>query len=827
MDFWSRANPPGQVIYNTLNEQSITHFTMEGAQSILQKVFHFLSVEDLKVCRLVVKSWHEPATLILAERIQGILLHEKTDWKKFLKILTKACTSTRLSGLAHIHPFHSFIFYGCYPEDPSWTPYKSAILDYMHAKVKLPKKTVWEEKFFTTFGLQILELRYCQFNFLNTERALREFREMLSTSCPNLASLKLEFQKEATNKSTTTPTPTPSPSPSPSPQIPCSGGLSNVSVFFPPTEESLKKSMDNLKKFTFRTDNKCWVNPNALEEFMSFMPALEEFTYRYTGAKKQWAFVRKVDVIDILCNLIQCGNLSKLKVLDLDSKGTVLAGEDFRKLCKLDLKNSSSGSVFDNPHGKIRLTRFSSQVFIKSEQDWEYFCCWLAQFNLSVKEIDIQVRSHFSQLPAEEQLPTIFPKVTTATLLLDNNFQVFLRRMPHVQRFCGVYDNELLPFCSATQSLSLDSGTGHNGSSSSSLDGNNGSNVVFTNFSSNQLEVGGRKGSRKGSLKQLSPAARKRRSQSEDFCGTSSAAAAALPLPPIASTPPSTPITPGHPPPLSPSCCSNVKYLRIYSNDESMLDIEWKAGLFRNISSLETDIYFDQDLRLIWSHLQTLTELILHLKTMIPEQAFTGAGVPPIMFQESGNKHHAKGMCTKYKDSEDYHDEEHMNALNEYPNLSMMEDLRVFEIHTEGRQDAFGSQFSASLIIYGVSLLYQLQRLVLPPAIPSKCLERSVPYMGRLLHLRHLTVCDDTFNNVLPFHVLKSGLPDLEIVVKYYQSDIKRMLCNPWRAERLIFPDFLPEHRSSSLGGAPPLSILSSSSSVRTRFHLSKQCSAP
>lgn len=180
-------------------------------------------------------------------------------------------------------------------------------------KISRNPRQTWEEYFFTTYGAQITELKFIQFN-LYTEKALREFREMLSTSCPQLSILTLQFQKDPSSSSSysggggsgTSSTSTPTPSPSPSPQmIP---GAENV--FFP-TEESLRKTLVNLKKFTFTTDNKCFMNKNALEEFMALMPSLQEFTYRYTGAKKQWTLVRRVDIIDILCNIMKTGHYSR------------------------------------------------------------------------------------------------------------------------------------------------------------------------------------------------------------------------------------------------------------------------------------------------------------------------------------------------------------------------------------------------------------------------------------------------------------------------------------------------------------------------------------
>jgi hypothetical protein len=538
---------------------------------VFAHLFRYLAVEDLKSCRLTTREWHFEATSILSSRIHGILLHEKLDWKKFLKLLAKSSSSPKLMGLNNVHPFHSFIFFSSYPEDPSDTPYKTAILDYMHARYRLPRmRTFWDEKFFTTYGQQITELKFIQFN-LYTEKALREFRELLSSHCPNLMTLTLQLQKDLTHPTpTTTPSVTPTPSPSPSPlAIP-----GNENVFFPPNAESQSKTLASLKKFTFMTDNKYYVNPHALEEFMSLMPVLEEFTYRYSGAKKQWTLMRKVDIIDVLCTVINAGHYDNLKELDLDSDGTVLSGEDFKKISKLC--NGSTGGQ----KRELKLKKFCCQVFIKSELDWTYFCIWMRRIHESLRVLDIQVRTACPQIPSEQELPECFMNVVNAKLLLDNNLQIFLRRLPRVETFSGVYDNELFPLHSTAQAG----------------------------------EIGEEDGD----------------GEAEDN-GISE----------------------------RPSCPS-AKYLRIYGNEEVMLDIEWKATVFRNIYSLETDVYFDNDLRLIWVHLKDkLKRLVLHVKAAIPEQAFTGAGLPPVTNLDE-------------KDPMVYHDEEHLAMLAEYPNMSFM-----------------------------------------------------------------------------------------------------------------------------------------------------------
>lgn len=166
---------------------------------------------------------------------------------------------------------------------------------------------------------------------------------------------------------------------------------------------------------------------------MALMPSLEEFRYRYTGAKKQWTLVRRVDIIDTLCNVINAGHYAHLSKLDLDSDGTVLSGEDFRKISKLRLRPD------------FKLTHFSAQVFIKTEPDWEHLCAWLCRVGPFLRYLDVQVRTHFPQLLSEQELPRCFPRVRMAKLLLDSNLKTFLRRMPEVKVVVGVYDNELLP----------------------------------------------------------------------------------------------------------------------------------------------------------------------------------------------------------------------------------------------------------------------------------------------------------------------------------------------------------------------------------------------
>lgn len=517
--------------------------------------------------------WHSEATDLLSQRIQGILLHEKVEWKKFLKLLSKT-SSTKLTNLDHCHPFHSFTFFSTYPEDPSATPYKTAILDYMHSKYRLPRRTLWDEMFFSTYGIQIHELKYIQFNF-NSEKSLREFREMLSTNCPNLTCLTLQFQKDVFRA-----TPTPSPTPSPSPSPLASSGTENV--FFPPNEESQRKTLASLKKFTISTDNKSYMNPHALEELMFLMPSLEEFTYRYKGAKKQWTLVRKIDIIDVLCSVINAGHYKKLRSLDLDSHGTVLSGEDFKKISKLNL---------GGPEPKLK--KFCCQVFIKNDLDWDRLCAWLIRIHASLVTIDIQVRTYCPQQLSEQELPLNFPNVRRARLLLDNNLNIFLKRLPKVEHFSGVYDNEFFPFQSAMEELNLGDDDGDNGGTVS-------------------------------------------RSQQE-----------------------------------RPSCPS-AKYLRIHGNEEFMLNIEWKSEVFFNINSFETDVYFDQDLRFIWVHMQRIKTLILHLRCQIPEQAFTGAGVLPI---------------TAFDDNHpvDYHDFDHLEMLEEYPHIGLMKSKllynRIYNLH--------------------------------------------------------------------------------------------------------------------------------------------------
>lgn len=104
--------------------------------------------------------------------------------------------------------------------------------------------------------------------------------------------------------------------------------------------------------------------------------------------------------------------------------------------------------------------------------------------------------------------------------------------------------------------------------------------------------------------------------------------------------------------------CTSVSHLRIFGNDEFGLDIEWKSRVFCNIQSFETDIFFDADLRLIWTHLQGIRRLVLHLKTGVPEQAFTGPGVPSIL----------KGIG-----DEDLHTVENLEMLEEYPNMGLLQ----------------------------------------------------------------------------------------------------------------------------------------------------------
>jgi len=579
---------------------------------VFARLFEYISVEDLKAVRLVTRVWHEEATCLLSSRIHGILLHDKIDWKRFLKLLSKSSSSPKLSGLNHIHPFHSFVFFSSYPEDPADTPYKTAILDYMHSKYRLPRmRAFWDEKFFTTYGHQISALKFIQFN-LYTEKALREFRELLSIHTPNLESLTLQLQRDSagsggsagqTTSNSTPPSTTPTPTPSPSPlAIP-----GNDNVFFPPNAESQMKTLANLKRFVFKTDNKYYVNPHALEEFMSLMPSLEEFTYRYTGAKKQWTLMRKVDIIDVLCSVINGGHYKSLKVMDLDSNGTVLSGEDFKKISNLcnnggDNDESDYRPNYDSSEqSSIVLRKFSCQVFIKNEQDWSYFCAWLRRIHESLRVLDIQVRTASPQIPCESELPLCFANVSNAKLILDNNLHVFLRRLPNVVTFSGIYDNELFPLQSSSASFGYEQ-----------------------HYEPNLEEE-----------KEESASNKSREDESrETFFNTINE----------------------HELPS----CPSAKYLRIYGNEEVMLDIEWKAGVFRNIVSLETDVYFDNDLRLVWVHLrEKLTRLVIHLKGPIPEEAFTGAGLPPV------NNFDEKHPMT-------YHDEEHLAALAEYPNMSFM-----------------------------------------------------------------------------------------------------------------------------------------------------------
>lgn len=66
--------------------------------------------------------------------------------------------------------------------------------------------------------------------------------------------------------------------------------------------------------------------------------------------------------------------------------------------------------------------------------------------------------------------------------------------------------------------------------------------------------------------------------------------------------------------------CPSATHLIIQGNEEFGLDVEWKSRVFPNITSFEAEIFFDTDLRLIWTHLQHVKTLILHLKTSVPEQ---------------------------------------------------------------------------------------------------------------------------------------------------------------------------------------------------------------
>lgn len=145
--------------------------------------------------------------------------------------------------------------------------------------------------------------------------------------------------------------------------------------------------------------------------------------------------------------------------LDLDSDGTVLSGEDFRKISTLKLRE------------ELKLRSFSAQVFIKTEPDWEYLCAWLYKLGPSLVYLDLQVRTHFPQLLSEQELPWCFPRVGTAKLLLDSNLKTFLRRMPNVKSFIGVYDNELLPLSeSSCGGYSVGGGSGGGGGCASSYD---------------------------------------------------------------------------------------------------------------------------------------------------------------------------------------------------------------------------------------------------------------------------------------------------------------------------------------------------------------------
>ncbi|XP_021958206.2 uncharacterized protein LOC110854115 [Folsomia candida] len=746
------------------NSQRRVHQTPLGFATVRQRICTFLSVEDLKATRYVNQAWHSDATFELSTRIQPILLHTKADCKNLMKVLEKSCAPSKKSRLCNIHPLHAFAFFASFPEDPPPIPYKTGILDYMHSKYRNPRQT-WEEYFFTTYGAQITELKFIQFN-LYTEKALREFREMLSTSCPQLSILTLQFQKDPSSSSSysggggsgTSSTSTPTPSPSPSPQmIP---GAENV--FFP-TEESLRKTLVNLKKFTFTTDNKCFMNKNALEEFMALMPSLQEFTYRYTGAKKQWTLVRRVDIIDILCNIMKTGHYSRLTRLDLDSDGTVLSGEDFRKISTLKLRE------------ELKLRSFSAQVFIKTEPDWEYLCAWLYKLGPSLVYLDLQVRTHFPQLLSEQELPWCFPRVGTAKLLLDSNLKTFLRRMPNVKSFIGVYDNELLPLSeSSCGGYSVGGGSGGGGGCASSYDE---SESTTTASSSSQKSHHSQEHNLNQNNGNEVTDAKDGPTTIEDITTTTQSPHLTKPS-----------ITTPNPVANSfddydqlPSC-PTARHLRILGNDEFGLDVEWKSRVFCNITSFETDIYFDEDLRLIWLHMQRIRRLVLHIRTKVCEQAFTGAGV--LALTPSRLKHAGE---------EEFQSAEHLAKLEEYPHLGLLRGLETFEILTGSRQDAYGSQFSASLIIYGVGLLDNLKRLVLPPAITPICLEESLGYLSKLRGLTYLSVTDDTFKSVLPFHMLKMDLPNLEIVVRYYQSDSKRQAGNFWRLERFPFPDFLPD----------------------------------
>lgn len=315
---------------------------------------------------------------------------------------------------------------------------------------------------------------------------------------------------------------------------------------------------------------------------MALMPSLEEFTYRFTGIKKQWTLVRRIDIIDILYNILNAGHYQNLKKLDFDSTSTVLSGDDFRKLSRLKLRSD------------LKLTKFSCQVFIKSEQDWEYLCSFLIKISTYVRDLDIQVRTNFPQLLTEEELPAIFEEVRSAKLLLDSNLKTFLRRMPNIKYFTGVYDNELFTFSEEEVETKL---------------------KIEEEGEELEGAVGGAGVGRK---------------TSEELEGPS---------------------------------CPTAEYLKIQGNEEFGLDVEWKSRVFCNITSFETDIFFDQDLRQIWAHLPNsrVRRLILHLKTAIPEQAFTGGGAPTLTHQSIKAQRH-----------KDLHDDESLEQINEYPNMGLM-----------------------------------------------------------------------------------------------------------------------------------------------------------
>lgn len=107
--------------------------------------------------------------------------------------------------------------------------------------------------------------------------------------------------------------------------------------------------------------------------------------------------------------------------------------------------------------------------------------------------------------------------------------------------------------------------------------------------------------------------------------------------------------------------CPTARHLRILGNDEFGLDVEWKSRVFCNITSFETDIYFDEDLRLIWLHMQRIRRLVLHIRTKVCEQAFTGAGV--LALTPSRLKHAGE---------EEFQSAEHLAKLEEYPHLGLL-----------------------------------------------------------------------------------------------------------------------------------------------------------